>query len=550
MKKAPTPANEAARLADLEGYSILDSLPEPAFDDITELASFISGKPIALVSLIDSNRQWFKSKVGLGASETPRDVSFCGHAIHGDKIFVVNDATKDERFFDNPLVTGAPNVTFYAGVPLESPQGYKLGTLCVIDSKAGALTNEQTEMLTRLSRQVVAQMELRKHLVEFKAINKSLALETIAKTGFIANMSHEIRTPLNAIFGTLQILKEQKLTPADQELLAMAKTASETVLQLVNDVLDMSKIEAGRMLINLEPTDVANITDDITKMFAGRASLSHVTVRSTIHDSVKSPLLTDELRLKQILINLIGNALKFTAERGSVTVDLSVTPNGKDAIAKWVIKDTGIGMAKATLDKLGQPFEQGDTNITKKFGGTGLGLALVKRLMTLMQGSLEIESTLGKGSTFTISIPMQKHAAYAAIASDTSDDAAPLPCSTLIVDDTKTNRIVLNRMLEPWGFDRKETDSGLEALKIFRSDHPALILLDLQMPDMDGFEVIRNIRDFEASSPDIKRSYVVAVTGQVFDDDVKRCFDSGFDAHIAKPVSKEALRKVLNKRPK
>ena len=158
MKKAPTPANEAARLADLEGYSILDSLPEPAFDDITELASFISGKPIALVSLIDSNRQWFKSKVGLGASETPRDVSFCGHAIHGDKIFVVNDATKDERFFDNPLVTGAPNVTFYAGVPLESPQGYKLGTLCVIDSKAGALTNEQTEMLTRLSRQVVAQM--------------------------------------------------------------------------------------------------------------------------------------------------------------------------------------------------------------------------------------------------------------------------------------------------------------------------------------------------------------------------------------------------------
>ena len=304
------------------------------------------------------------------------------------------------------------------------------------------------------------------------------------------------------------------------------------------------------MLINLEPTDVANITDDITKMFAGRASLSHVTVRSTIHDSVKSPLLTDELRLKQILINLIGNALKFTAERGSVTVDLSVTPNGKDAIAKWVIKDTGIGMAKATLDKLGQPFEQGDTNITKKFGGTGLGLALVKRLMTLMQGSLEIESTLGKGSTFTISIPMQKHAAYAAIASDTSDDAAPLPCSTLIVDDTKTNRIVLNRMLEPWGFDRKETDSGLEALKIFRSDHPALILLDLQMPDMDGFEVIRNIRDFEASSPDIKRSYVVAVTGQVFDDDVKRCFDSGFDAHIAKPVSKEALRKVLNKRPK
>lgn len=550
MKKAPIPTNEAARLADLEGYSILDSLPELAFDDITELASFISGKPIALVSLIDSNRQWFKSKVGLGASETPRDVSFCGHAIHGDKIFVVNDATKDERFFDNPLVTGAPNVTFYAGVPLESPQGYKLGTLCVIDSKAGALTNEQTEMLTRLSRQVVAQMELRKHLAEFKAINKSLALETIAKTGFIANMSHEIRTPLNAIFGTLQILKEQKLTPADQELLAMAKTASETVLQLVNDVLDMSKIEAGRMLINLEPTDVANITDDITKMFAGRASLSHVTVRSTIHDSVKSPLLTDELRLKQILINLIGNALKFTAEGGSVTVDLSVTPNGKDAIAKWVIKDTGIGMAKATLDKLGQPFEQGDTNITKKFGGTGLGLALVKRLMTLMQGSLEIESTLGKGSTFTISIPMQKHAANAAIASDTSDDAAPLPCSTLIVDDTKTNRIVLNRMLEPWGFDRKETDSGLEALKIFRSDHPALILLDLQMPDMDGFEVIRNIRDFEASSPDIKRSYVVAVTGQVFDDDVKRCFDSGFDAHIAKPVSKEALRKVLNKRPK
>lgn len=221
MKKAEIPENEEHRLADLVSYDILDSAPEAAFDDITRIASWISGKPIALVSLIDKDRQWFKSRHGLNAEETPRKVSFCGHAIHGSAIFIVPDAQNDARFLDNPLVTGAPHVRFYAGVPLDSPSGHKLGTLCVIDSEKGSLSSDQIEMLERLARQVVSQMELRKKskflnraLDDIKKANESLQIANSAKSDFISSMSHEIRTPLNAIFGTIQILEDMPIGEA------------------------------------------------------------------------------------------------------------------------------------------------------------------------------------------------------------------------------------------------------------------------------------------------------------------------------------------------
>jgi two-component system, sensor histidine kinase len=556
MKKAPIPANESQRLDDLLSYDILDTPAEVEFDDITRLASWITGKPIALVSLLDQHRQWFKSKHGLGADETPRDVSFCGHAINGTDIFVIPDAHLDPRFADNPLVTGGPNVRFYAGVPLQSPNGFNLGTLCVIDSKEGVMTAEQTEMLQRLARQVVSQMELRKKssalavaMADVQLTNDALKISNLAKSNFIANMSHEIRTPLNAIFGTLQILEDKPIGESEKQLLEMAHSASETVMQLINNILDSAKIESGRIDINLEAGLIQSVTQATAEMFKSRALQAKVAIETDFEGDSKALLLFDELRVKQILMNLIGNALKFTPEGGSISIRSKLERSGFGATASWVIKDSGIGMDGETLAKICQPFEQGNARIQQKYGGTGLGLALVKRLLDLLTGKILIESSVGKGTTITVTVPMLAPPEHVKAGESVVNDGALVPCPALIVDDVKANRIVLNHFMSKMKFPVMEADCGLQALKIFREQRPPLVLLDIQMPEMDGYEVIRNIRALEATTPNIPKAFIVAVTGQAFIDEVKKSFETGFDAHISKPVSKVQLHSILVNRP-
>ena len=208
MKIAPPTLDEAARLKALYDYDVLDTNAEKIFDDLTQLAAQICNTPITLISLIDPHRQWFKSRVGLDAEETSRDIAFCAHAIHQKEIFEVQDTLKDKRFFDNPMVTSEPNIRFYAGTPLVNPDGYAIGTLCVIDDKPNKLTKDQRNALEVLGRSVISQMELRKNIQALKQASDH-------KTEFLSNMSHELRTPLNAIIGfsrlILDDIKQHKL---------------------------------------------------------------------------------------------------------------------------------------------------------------------------------------------------------------------------------------------------------------------------------------------------------------------------------------------------
>lgn len=216
MTSAPLPDDELQRLEALHSYEILDTGEEQVFDDLTQLAAHICGTPIALVSLIDETRQWFKSRVGLEATETSRDLAFCAHAILGRDLFMVGDALEDERFADNPLVTGGPEVRFYAGAPLVDPNGRGLGTLCVIDKVPRELTTDQVAALGALSRQVVSQMQLRKALIDQQEWSAHLLTAkreaeeaNRTKSRFLAHMSHELRTPLNAIIGFSNVVRKK-----------------------------------------------------------------------------------------------------------------------------------------------------------------------------------------------------------------------------------------------------------------------------------------------------------------------------------------------------
>ena len=256
----PVPINESERLKALKKYNILDTLPEDEFNNLTELASHITGSPIALITLLDETRQWFKSRVGLGVGETSREVSFCQYAIMDTKLFEVYDAWEDDRFRDNILVTGSPNIRFYAGYPLETSEGYNLGTICVIDDKPKALNKGQREMMKRLAETTIA-------LIEARLTNKQLENVIKYKNQFLSNVSHEIRTPMNSIIGFTDLLKQTPVSSEQLNYLQIISSAASNLLVVINDILDLSKNETKPL--RLKATKIS-----LTKLIEGAVSLS------------------------------------------------------------------------------------------------------------------------------------------------------------------------------------------------------------------------------------------------------------------------------------
>ncbi|MEH6566835.1 MAG: ATP-binding protein [Halopseudomonas sp.] len=521
-------ANEEQRLAALAQYQIMDSASEQAFDDITALASLWLDMPIALISLVDDQRQWFKSRVGLDAQQTYRDLAFCAHAIEQGVMMEVPDARLDPRFSHNPLVTESPHVRFYAGMPISTPLGHRLGTLCVIDSKPRQLEPRQRETLERLSRMVEYQLQLRLNLLhsarredelqEERALaeglldnmhagvavcdakgeltrfnntarawhgldvrkmppeqwadyydlyradcttplpieeipllrawrgehveNAEICLQaqsqaprillcnggplqrhsrcsaamvvmhditelrqaTLQKSQFLATVSHELRTPLTSLSGAVGLLRggaQGDLPAAAQRLLQIAHDNASRLNELINDLLDMEKLEAGKLPLVCHEQPLRPLLEQALEDNRPYAQRFKVSLQLT--EPCANPIvLVDARRLLQVLSNYLSNAAKFSHELGEVRIEC-------EQLAERVevrVIDQGIGIDPKHHSALFQKFAQLDMGDTRKRGGTGLGLAICKELIERMQGEVGVSSRLGEGASFWFRLPL------------------------------------------------------------------------------------------------------------------------------------------------
>ncbi len=407
---------EKERLASLESYSIMDTLPEEDYDNLTTIAAAICGAPISAVSLLDNERQWFKSKYGLDVSETPKEVAFCAHAINEEDIFIVQDSRLDERFVDNPVVTGDPHVIFYAGVPLCSDEGLPLGTLCVIDHKPRLLSQNQIRSLKALANQVMKLLELRKANAQLKKTLEDLDEKNCELEQFAFIAAHDLKSPLNNILGSAAILSDcysSKLDNDGKTMISFIQSASQKLKELIDGLLEYSRSE---VVLKEEKSeiDLQLLCNDIHGLFSFDNSLS-----LELKSDLKSITL-NRTAIDQILINLVGNAIKYS-DKEHVKIEFGVSEDSDSY--QFYVNDNGPGIIEKNQNTIFQIFKT--QNISDKYGrkGNGIGLATVKKIVDRMGGTIRVESDPPKGAKFIFTIKKEVKPAivYAEVQGERSD---------------------------------------------------------------------------------------------------------------------------------
>jgi len=379
-----------------------------------------------------------------------------------------------------------------------------------------------------------------------------------AKSEFLTTMSHEMRTPMNAILGMADLLSESPLREEQRDYVRVFQKAGANLLDLINDILDLSKVESGHVDLESIGFDLGVLLERVIEMMDSRARDRGLSLTLEILPDVPLGLVGDPNRLRQILINLIGNALKFT-ERGSVKLRVECEPGsaGLGEVQDWLrfnVVDTGIGIATDKIEMIFERFTQADSSTTRKYGGTGLGLPISKGLVELMGGHLGCSSEVGKGSTFYLSAPFEIHKSGArapeetdAIASPAQGPARALPARRiLIAEDSEYNVVLIRAYLKNSGFLLDVAENGMIAVEKVKADRPDLILMDLQMPVMDGLEATRAIRQWEAKAG-VKPTPILALTAHAAGEGVGRTLEAGCDEHLTKPIKRATLLAAISR---
>ncbi|WP_059001450.1 hybrid sensor histidine kinase/response regulator [Leptolyngbya sp. NIES-2104] len=685
------PENDPERIGALHRYNILDTPPEAAFDRITKLAAHLFDVPIAIVSLVDEKRAWFKSCQGFSLSEVPRDDSLCNIAILYNETLVVPDTRKDDRFSCNPFTLAEPGLRFYAGAPLITEDGYNLGTLCLLDMKPhGDLSEEQRATLVDLAAMVLDEMELRLaaqkiaqtdaalleitqgvsavtgqdffdalvlHFAKVLAVHyvyigrlvepEQATFQTLAfcadgesaenftypvrgtpceqviknrrlccyphrvralfpnssmppdvesyvavpfydssdnpigvlgimhtdplenvklaeslltifalriatefdrarvleaehaarqqaeaanriKDEFLAVLSHELRTPLSPILGWTKLLRAGKVSPDNQDkVLATIERNAQLQTQLVEDLLDVSRILRGKFTFDIRPVNLTSVVlaaIDTVRLAADAKKIDIVTQLEA------SPcVLGDAARLQQVVWNLLSNAVKFTPELGRIEVRLMQTARS----ATLQVSDTGKGIEPEFLPYVFDRFRQADSATTRRFGGLGLGLAIVRQIVELHGGVVQADSPgEDQGATFTVTFPLQSTIAQDAATHSLVKVADLQGVRILVVDDEQDSRDFVAYVLESAGAEIQSAASAIEAIQILAQDQHDLLVSDIGMPGMDGYQLMRSLKH---------KLPAIALTAYAGEMDQKRAIESGFLHHLAKPVDPDRL---------
>jgi signal transduction histidine kinase len=398
MQKAAIPENDVERVKAILDYEILDTLPEKEYDEIIALASFICNAPISLITFVDETRQVFKSSFGIDATYNEREYGFCAHGINTkDNVFIVQDTFNDHRFNDHPMVLGEPNIRFYAGVPLINPNGFVLGTLCVIDKNPRVLNKEQINALSILSKQVIQLLELRKTNAELvKAQQKANEYASQIKD-FTYMASHDLKEPVrmtNLFLNKLKLKYDNLLDEAGNQYLKFALDGGERMSKLIDEILIFSKIEYDDF--TKEEVNLKDVIDDVCALHFDNKNENKILIE---YNNV-SKINTSSTALKIILRNLISNAIKYQHQNIQPTIKITVSEEKN----KWhfIITDNGIGIEEEYFETIFKNFKRLHTN--SEYSGTGLGLSMAKKIINNLGGDIWVNSTVGKGSSFNFTI--------------------------------------------------------------------------------------------------------------------------------------------------